>query len=411
MNTDKLTSLLELHAEDVKDPYVIFELAKEYDHLKQGAAAVGLYIKSADLTDDKDLQYKCMVLAGNCYRRQGNRSFTTFGMYQDAVIVQPDRPEAHHCLASYHESRAEWKQCLMHARLGLYLARDIDDFEEDEFDLGYPGKDWFYIQEAASLWGLSGNQTGRDAFFDIGWRKDVVPGVRADAQWKLTQMIGIPDCIYYEKECIKTFKYPFEDIEQINKNNSKHFQDMFVLAVFNGKRNGTYVEIGSGHPIVHNNTYQLEQRGWKGLSIDSNKALCYDFSLQRKNTCLCLDATDTDFKGLFNMHSMSNTIDYLQIDCDEKSLEILHAMPFKTHKFNVITFEHDSYRLGTDIRDEARELLKKEGYTLLVNDISFWNDDYPYEDWYVHSSLLNERVLSMASTKDVNFVWDYFYED
>jgi hypothetical protein len=62
MNTDKLTSLLELHAEDVKDPYVIFELAKEYDHLKQGAAAVGLYIKSADLTDDKDLQYKCMVM-------------------------------------------------------------------------------------------------------------------------------------------------------------------------------------------------------------------------------------------------------------------------------------------------------------------------------------------------------------
>ena len=410
IETTKLKELLNLHAKDVKDPYVIFDLAKEYDRLKQGAAAVGLYIKAADLTDDKMLQYKAMILAGNCYNRQGNRSYTVIGMYMDAANVMPNRPEAYHFIAAYHEQKSAWKDCKLYAQIGLGLSVSGIG-EDDSLDISYPGRDWFHIQIAVSDWQLAGTQHGRESFFDIAYRKDVKPEVRMDAHHKLINVSGIPDSIYYIEDNICTWKYPFEGKDQIKKNNSKHFQDMFVLSLLNGKKGGRYLEIGSGHPVVHSNTYLLEKYfDWKGISIDNNSALCYDFTLQRQNPCLCLDATGIEYENFLNAYSMPKTFDYLQIDCDEESINILKKINFNSHQFNIITFEHDSYRLGDDIKNEARHLLKQNGYVLCVPNVSFWNNEYPYEDWYVHNSMLNnERVAKMLSQKEINFVWDYFY--
>ena len=42
------------------------------------------------------------------------------------------------------------------------------------------------------------------------------------------------------------------------KSNSQTGQDLFVLSVLNHKRNGTFLEIGSNHPITVNNTFLLE---------------------------------------------------------------------------------------------------------------------------------------------------------
>lgn len=411
MDTTQLKEILNRHAENVKDPYTIFELAKEYDNLKQGAAAVGLYIKAADLTDDKILQYKCMILAGECYRRQGNRMFTVLGMFQDAVNTIPNRPEGHYFLASYYEQRSQWKECLMHAQLGLGLSVN-GVAEDDPYDIGYPGKDWFYVQEAISHWFLDGVQSSRERFFELAFWKDVKEEVKYDVIHKLNNVVGIPDYIYYKKENPKKWKFPFDGIETINNNYSKHFQDMFVLSVLNGKKNGTYLEVGSGHPTIHNNTYLLEQLGWKGVSIDNNKALSYEFSLERNNTALCLDATKVQFKDVLDMLSFENKIDYLQIDCDESSLDVLKQIPFNSHTFGVITYEHDAYRLGQEGRDAAREIFYKHDYKLLVPNVSFWNENYPYEDWYVHrSTALKYNLKEMISEKEIVFVWDYFYDN
>jgi len=370
-----------------------------------------LYIKAADLTDDKILQYKCMILAGECYRRQGNRMFTVLGMFQDAVNTIPNRPEGHYFLASYYEQRSQWKECLMHAQLGLGLSVN-GVAEDDPYDIGYPGKDWFYVQEAISHWFLDGVQSSRERFFELAFWKDVKEEVKYDVIHKLNNVVGIPDYIYYKKENPKKWKFPFDGIETINNNYSKHFQDMFVLSVLNGKKNGTYLEVGSGHPTIHNNTYLLEQLGWKGVSIDNNKALSYEFSLERNNTALCLDATKVQFKDVLDMLSFENKIDYLQIDCDESSLDVLKQIPFNSHTFGVITYEHDAYRLGQEGRDAAREIFYKHDYKLLVPNVSFWNENYPYEDWYVHrSTALKYNLKEMISEKETVFVWDYFYDN
>ena len=46
-------------------------------------------------------------------------------------------------------------------------------------------------------------------------------------------------------------------------------QDKFVLEQLNNKENGFFIDIGSGHPIVINNTVVLEKDyGWDGLNFD-----------------------------------------------------------------------------------------------------------------------------------------------
>ena len=51
---------------DYDNPFKMFELAKEYDKLKQGAAAFGWYLRAADFCEgetyeEKWLQYRCML--------------------------------------------------------------------------------------------------------------------------------------------------------------------------------------------------------------------------------------------------------------------------------------------------------------------------------------------------------------
>ena len=46
-------------------------------------------------------------------------------------------------------------------------------------------------------------------------------------------------------------------------------QDMFVLSMLDGKKNGVYVEIGADQPRVISNTYLLETEfDWMGVSFE-----------------------------------------------------------------------------------------------------------------------------------------------
>lgn len=49
-----------------------------------------------------------------------------------------------------------------------------------------------------------------------------------------------------------------------------------ILSSYLTETNGSYIDIGSGQPVIGNNTYFLYRRGWRGLLIDpitSNKIL------------------------------------------------------------------------------------------------------------------------------------------
>jgi hypothetical protein len=202
--------------------------------------------------------------------------------------------------------------------------------------------------------------------------------------------------VSYTKQTMDKLKYQFPNCEEINENFSQIYQDIFVLSMNDGKKNGTYFEVGAGYPIKGNNTFLLEtQFDWQGISIDIHPDSKDLFDKNRKNECICKDATSIDYIQLFSEHYKSTSIDYLQLDCDPANItyDILEKIPFDTYKFGVITYEHDFYiDLTGSYREKSRSFLKSKGYKLICGNISPLKDKYPFEDWWIHPDLIDENI-------------------
>ena len=174
-------------------------------------------------------------------------------------------------------------------------------------------------------------------------------------------------------------------------------QDQFVDFMLNNKQFGTYVDIGSYHPIEDNNTYVFDARGWSGICVD----LQLDeqlYSQTRSAYAIKSNALSVNYLNLFQRMCCSSTIDYLSIDVDESSTKVLEMLPHDQYRFNVITIEHDAYVHGDKYRTPQRELLTSLGYILFTEDVkvpeSVWNMmvtekivtnklNVGFEDWWI----------------------------
>lgn len=198
---------------------------------------------------------------------------------------------------------------------------------------------------------------------------------------------------------INNLKLNFENEEFLSKNYSQSGQDLFVLMVTNGKKNGVFLDIGAHHPIEISNTYLLEKKfGWTGHLIEIEENFCKMCREQRTSELICNDATKVDYDELFK----DKNIDYLSLDIDgQPSLDVLKKIPFDQHKISVITFEHDSYRVGDSLKNESRDILKKFGYVLLCSDVS--NENNIFEDWYVHPELIEIKQIQILESNGKNW--------
>lgn len=50
---------------------------------------------------------------------------------------------------------------------------------------------------------------------------------------------------------------------------SQEGEDLVLKRIFEGKRDGFYVDIGAHHPVRFSNTYLFYKLGWKGINIDA----------------------------------------------------------------------------------------------------------------------------------------------
>ena len=220
--------------------------------------------------------------------------------------------------------------------------------------------------------------------------------------------------LVYNKENHSKLRYKFPGSETINKNYSQVFQDMFVLTMLNGKKNGIFLEIGGARPYYGNNTALLEESfGWNGFSIEFDKSFADEYIEARPTNVICQDALTVDYKALLSKSLTSNIIDYLQLDIDppKNTYECLLKIPFDEYKFRVITYEHDYYvDPNGDYRQKSREYLKSLGYELVVSDVA--PDEYcSFEDWWVHPDYVDAAIIQMMKsvTGDVQKADDYFY--
>lgn len=193
------------------------------------------------------------------------------------------------------------------------------------------------------------------------------------------------------------FRCSFEGSDKIEKNWSQAYQDLLVLSILNGKRNGTYLEIGAYHSSTISNTWLLEsQFGWDGLSFDIAKRCVADWAANRKGKFLLQDATTADYDKCIQDAGLPKHIDYLQLDIDPSHVtyKAMLQIPFEKYTFSIITFETDYFRAkdanAAKVREDSRAYLQSKGYILVAGDVS-GRKDKPFEDWYVSKDIANSE--------------------
>lgn len=384
--------LLNKYLADPRDPYVNLELGQHYDALKQSAGAMSFYLRTAELTQDKDLAYDCLVRNALLIEKLQRRPHSAKGQLQHAIALIPTRPEAYFHLTRFYEQKQEWQE--------IYTAVvQAQTFKQpysrtSNLDLDYPGDYVLDFQKAVAAWWINRGEESAKTFkylldeYEMRW--DFTAGCINNLK-KTKQNIYVP--LRYGKDLQGELKVPFENLQEIQQNFSEAYQDMFVLTMLDGKKEGTYLEIGSADPFKSNNTALLETVfNWKGVSVEYLEQEASKFNENRRNKCIQADARDLDYAEILKDYGQD--IDYLQLDCDppEVTYQILEKIPFDLHRFAVITYEHDAYQGGTEYRIKSREFLSKAGYILVVGDIAP-DKNRAFEDWWVHPELVSKNIL------------------
>ena len=173
-------------------------------------------------------------------------------------------------------------------------------------------------------------------------------------------------------------------------------QESFVLSVLGGKKGGFFLEIGAFDGKELSNTFLLENEfQWKGVALEIQTKRANKYNRTRSNPCYAQDALTTDYLNLLKINQAPHVIDFLQIDIEpaSNSLKCLKLMPYENYRFNIITFEHDYYSNPNNqqVKNEAYNFLNHLGYKRIVDNVC--NKGNPFEDWYVHNSLLQDNNI------------------
>lgn len=182
-------------------------------------------------------------------------------------------------------------------------------------------------------------------------------------------------------------------------------QDVFAHDLLAGEdlnHVGSFLDIGSGHPIELNNSYALELLGWRGMCVDKRKDF-YDLRVERESKWVMGDALDIDFEKQLRASGISSSlIDYLSIDCDSDSLGVIERILDTRLRFRVITIEHDSYAQGDVPKTKMRSLISEAKYLLVCSDVcAYHNSKFPFEDWWVDPFCVDmSKVIKWLSHND-----------
>jgi len=203
----------------------------------------------------------------------------------------------------------------------------------------------------------------------------------------------------YNKSMCDQFKWKFPGIENIETSYSQLLQDMFVLAAFNGKKNGTFLEIGAYHPTFISNTFLLEsQFGWNGVSIDLDSSATIMFkNSDRTAKFYQANALELDYLELIDRNYKTRYVDYLQVDIEPNTntLACLKRIPFDKVGFGIIHFETDWYDPASTlesndyVRRESRAIIRDYGYELVAGNLSNLDYLHPMEDWHMSKEIFS----------------------
>lgn len=406
------------YALNPEDPKLNFDMGYAYHSIGHLASAFSHYLRCAERSTDDKLAYEALLRGYFCYESQGNREFTAVHLIKQAIALLPKRPEAYYLLAVHNSRRNLWAESYIQTSLAL----DFCDFDCEPLltFIGYHGKYAMLYEKSKAAWQWDKNSECREILHTLVteyWDKIDNEDYKKDIEKDYSVYGATPYSqvhYRYNKSNYEKFKFKFDGLDNVEENNSQVYQDLFTLFMTNGKRNGTYLEVGAGDPMYGNNTYLLEKDfDWYGVSVEKDPKYAYKFHKERKNVVLFDDALKMNFKKILDERFESKTIDYLQLDLEpaRHTFECLLSLPLDEYKFGVITYEHDYYvDTSKSYREKSRRYLQMHGYELVVSDISP-DGVSTFEDWWVHPDLINkETVDRIKSIEGIKNIQSFIFE-
>ena len=362
-----------------------YEVAAWYSAQNKPIEAFSYFIRSADLNENT---YRSLVHASRCLQIIGGRPNSVRALLFRAISVEPNSDRAYYALAKHYESIGEWENCHCFSSIGASLAG--------------PYKPRLLFLRSLSAWWLGYASESRkvlQTIVDVHW-DELDSDHRRAVEANITS-IGIgPSGHIQFCNAEHTLIHPFSGSDSINTNYSQSLQDIFVLTALNGKRNGSFLEIGGGDPYLRNNTALLERFGWSGISVEFDQTLADKYRTARPNIqLLCKDALSIDYVSLLSDYA---DIDYLQLDIEpaRNTFECLLSIPFDKHRFAVITYEHDYYvDVTRSYRSKSRNYLRSIGYELIAEDVAP-DGRSSFEDWWVHPELVDTSRIGFLKNKN-----------
>lgn len=393
---------------DTENPKTNFDLAYYYHSAGHTASAFSHYLRCAERTSDIDLIYECLIRSFYCFDAQTGRDYTSKHLLMQAISLCPNRPEAYYILSEFYMSRNDPYSAYMLTSIAIKSC-DSSTTPLSTY-VGYNDiYDIYYVKALSSLSWDKRSEYKNILNHIIEHKSSVKDKEKVNKAYQLIEDLEKQQQIHtvYDKSKYSKFKYVFNGLEEIERNYSQCYQDLFILALTNGLKNGCYLEIGAGDPFIGSNTALLEKSfGWKGVSIELDSNKVEYFKQHRSNKILYEDAVYVDYNQILTdlcLTSQTNIIDYLQLDCEppKTTFETLLQIPFDKYKFKIITYEHDyCVDFTKSYREKSRKYLSSLGYELLVNNISA-NTDSPFEDWWIYPDCFNTDTINlMRSIKE-----------
>jgi FkbM family methyltransferase len=54
---------------------------------------------------------------------------------------------------------------------------------------------------------------------------------------------------------------------------AQHFEDVYLMRCFRERKDGFYIDVGAGHPVIDNVSFAFYLKGWRGITVEPNPAL------------------------------------------------------------------------------------------------------------------------------------------
>lgn len=195
---------------------------------------------------------------------------------------------------------------------------------------------------------------------------------------------------------------------------SQEGEDMVLSRIFEGSRNGLYIDVGAHHPLRYSNTYFFYKIGWQGINIDAMPGSMALFSkLRPRDINLEIAVSDRNedktyfilnepalntfsevlaneycqtgsywilqekkirtrsLGSILNEHlNKSKEIDFLSIDVEGYDFQVLRSNDWSKYRPKIILIECLDYNFEEFTNSDLNTFMKKNGYVFFAKTVN-----------------------------------------